>query len=328
LSTVYGPVPSWRFGRSLGIDVIAPPKKCTFNCIYCQLGRTKIHITGPEELDEPPIGVDRVLFDLEETMERINVDTVDIVTFSGTGEPTLNPELDKIAKEVKNRIKDVPLAILTNSSLLHRDNVRKNLSHFDLVVAKLDAGDDKTLQLINRPADGELDLETILSSIKRLKRGFEGDLALEVMLLSSEHGEVTNVEGKPLRRLLDAILDVKPNVVQLEIPYRPSSESFVKTPSRERINLISKGLAGALGEDKLWVYGLHDRRGKRVSWLTHKSLEREAINLLKRRPCRDADISASLGIGLAATRNLLKNLEEKNIIIAKISKDERYYSYR
>lgn len=71
MSTVYGPVPSWRFGRSLGIDVIAPPTKCTFNCIYCQLGITKIHITGPEELDEPLIRVDEVLFDLEETMEHI-----------------------------------------------------------------------------------------------------------------------------------------------------------------------------------------------------------------------------------------------------------------
>jgi wyosine [tRNA(Phe)-imidazoG37] synthetase (radical SAM superfamily) len=82
---IYGfwPVPSWRFGRSLGIDVLAPPKKCTFTCVYCQFGRTKIHLTGLEELDQPFIGVDQVLSDLEETLKRINVNTVDIVTYSG-----------------------------------------------------------------------------------------------------------------------------------------------------------------------------------------------------------------------------------------------------
>jgi wyosine [tRNA(Phe)-imidazoG37] synthetase (radical SAM superfamily) len=327
MSTVYGPVPSWRFGRSLGVDVLAPPKKCTFNCVYCQLGRTKIHLTGLEELDQPLIGVNQVLVDLEETLKRINVDTVDIVTFSGTGEPTLNPDLGNIAQAVKRRVSNVPLALLTNSSLLHRDQVRKNLSSFDLVVAKLDAGDDEALQLINRPADDALDCETILRSIKQLRSGFAGDLALEVMLLSSTHGEVTNVAGRPLRRLVDAILDVKPDVVQLEIPYRPPSEGFVKPPSQERIHLIAKELAGALGEDALWVYGLNDRRGTQVSWLTHASLERDAINLLKRRPCRDVDVAASLGIGLTAARTLLTNLEEKNSI-AKTSTDKRYYVSR
>ncbi len=327
MSTVYGPVPSWRLGRSLGIDVLAPPKKCTFNCVYCQLGQTKIHVRGPEALDDPLVDVEQVLRDLDETLQRLNLDTVDFVTFSGTGEPTLHPDLGAIAHAVKRRVNGVPLALLTNASLLHRRQLRPALSPFDLVVAKLDAGDDATLQAINRPADEALDCETLIQALKQFKSGFTGKLALEVMLLSSTHGQVTNVVGRPLQRLVDAILDVKPAVVQLDVPYRPPSESFVHTPSPERVQLIAKELAGVLGEDALWVYGLHDRRGAHVSWLHPVSLERAAINLLKRRPCRDVDVSASLGISLAAARTLLMALEAKNLIRTTL-KDQRYYVCR
>jgi len=101
MSTVYGPVPSWRLGRSLGIDVITPPKKCTFDCLYCQLGRTKIHVSKPEMIREPLASINKVSTDLENVLKRIDLNTVDIVTFSGAGEPTLNPRLGEIADEVK-----------------------------------------------------------------------------------------------------------------------------------------------------------------------------------------------------------------------------------
>lgn len=320
-------MPSWRFGRSLGIDVITPPKKCTFNCVYCQLGKTEVHVSGPEMLREPPVDADRVLEDLEEVLKRLDLNTVDIVTFSGTGEPTLNPELGEIAKKVKRRIRNIPLAILTNSSLFYRSDVRENLSWFDLIVAKLDAGDGETFRLINRPADEKLDVETIVDSIKRLRKEVKAALALEVMLLSSKDGQVTNVSDKPLRNLLDAILDVKPDVVQLEVPYRPPSESFVQTPPQEKIRLISDELSKALGRDKVWVYGLHDKRGKGVTWLLHESLEREVAELLKRRPCRSIDVSKSLGIDLSVAQSLLEKMRKKHTIVVKTSRGEEYYCY-
>ncbi len=328
MSTVYGPVPSWRFGRSLGIDAITPPKKCTFNCVYCQLGKTRVHIPKPEMLGGPPVDAERVLKDLKGVLKRLDLKTIDIVTFSGTGEPTLNLKLEDIAKKVKASIDDTPMAILTNSSLFYRDDIRKNLVQFDVIVAKLDIGDDETLRLINRPADEGLDTETIIDSIKRLKTEVRGTVALEVMLLRSEDGKITNVEGKHLRNLLDAILDVKPDLVQLEVPYRPPSESFVKSPSQEKVRLIVKELSEALGENRLWAYGLHDRRGKPVTWLTHVSLERETLNLLERRPCRVVDVSASLGIESSTAWDLLRRLEEKGLVVAEISKGERYYSHR
>ena len=326
LSTVYGPVPSWRFGRSLGVDVVLPPKKCTFNCIYCQLGRTRRHVAGPEELGEAPVDVERVVDDLDRVMKRLDMTTIDVVTFSGTGEPTLNLRLGEIAKEVKKKVGSLPLIILTNSSLFHRKDVRKNLSRFDLVVAKLDAGDDETFRLINRPADENLKIETILDSIKKLRKEIKGALALEVMLLRSEDGRITNVDGRPLRNLTNAILSLEPDHVQLEVPYRPPSESFVKPPPQEKIKLIFNELSGILSEERLLVYGLHDKRGRRVTWLSHEALEREIAELLERRPCRSTEISTSLGIDPSATKKLLQAMTRKGILTVKVMDGEEYYS--
>lgn len=325
MSTVYGPVPSWRFGRSLGIDVITQPKKCTFDCLYCQLGRTKVHVSEPEMIREPLASINKVSTDLENVLKRIDLNTVDIVTFSGVGEPTLNPRLGEIADEVKIRIGGLPMAILTNSSLFYRDDVRRNLSKFRMVVAKLDAGDDETFRLVNRPADKKLDIETIVEFIKKLKDEIEGLLALEVMLLQTENGKVTNIKGKPLRNLIDAVLDVNPDVVQLEVPYRPPSESFVKPPPKSRIETISKELSETLGKEKLWVYGQHDRRKKRVTWLRHESLEKEVLTLLERRPCRAVDISLSLGIDLFTAQRLLKTLEKNRQVIIRVIEEEKFY---
>jgi len=287
-----------------------------------------MHVSGPEMLSEPFVDVNKVVGDLDEVLKRLDLDSVDIVTFSGTGEPTLNLGLGKIAKEVKKRVGSLPLAILTNSSLFHRRDVRKNLSRFDLIVAKLDAGDDETFRLINRPADKKTDIETIVDSIKKLKKAVKGTVALEVMLLRSEDGYVTNVDGKPLGKLLDTILDVKPDQVQLEVPYRPPSEGFVKPPSLEKIEPILDELSKALGEDKLWVYGVHDKRGMTVNWLLHESIEREVVELLKRRPCRLADVSASLGIDHNTAQKIIRRLEKRNLIVTKVSNGEKYYSYR
>jgi wyosine [tRNA(Phe)-imidazoG37] synthetase (radical SAM superfamily) len=326
LSTVYGPVPSWRLGRSLGIDVLLPPKKCTFNCVYCQLGKTTVGVSGPEMLGETLVDVNEVIDDLDKILKRLDLDTVDVVTFSGTGEPTLNPRLGKIAQAVKERLSNLPLAVLTNSSLLHRVDVRQNLSQFDIVVAKLDAGDDATFRAINRPVDNTLQIERIVESIKRLKKVVRGTIALQVMLIHSEDGNITNVMGKSLRNLIDAIVDAHPDQVQFEVPYRPPSESIVKPPSKERVKQIFTELSSVFGENKLWVYGLHDKRGRRVTWLSHESLENEIIEMLKRRPCRIIDVSASLGIDISMAENLLRKLGKNQLIIAKIVEGEKYFS--
>ena len=310
MSTVYGPVPSRRFGRSLGVDVITPPKKCTFDCVYCQLGRAKIHVSTPENLQDSVPLPERILSDLNNVLTRIDLRTVDIVTFSGNGEPTLNLGLGVIAQRVKARIGELPMAILTNSSLLHQRDVRRSLSTFDIVVAKLDAADNVALRQINRPADMKLDVETIIDRLRRLKKEINGALALETMLMESVDGRITNVKGKHLKNLADAISSIQPDIVQLEVPYRSSSESYVKQPTEQELRLVSDRISEVLGEERLWVYGKHDRRGKKVRWSEHKSLQEEVLELLERRPCSIVDVSKSLGIDVGSARGVLEGLEK------------------
>lgn len=325
MSTVYGPVPSWRFGRSLGVDVITPPKKCTFNCVYCQLGETKKYVSTPENLQDSVPCPERILSDLANVMTRIDLTTVDIVTFSGNGEPTLNLNLGVIAKRIKARIGNLPMAILTNSSLLHRKDVRRSLSTFDMLVAKLDAGDNEVLEQINRPSDKQLDLGTIIDCIRQLKKGARGTLALEVMLMESVDGRITNVKGRHLENLVDAISSIQPDIVQLEVPYRPPSEIYVKQPTKEEVSLVSHRISQVLGEGRLWVYGIHDRRGEKVRWLEHKSLEEDVMELLKRRPCSAIDVSTSFGIDAASAKGVLEGLEKTGKVATVKVKEKKFY---
>ena len=325
MSSVYGPVPSWRFGRSLGVDVITPPKKCTFSCVYCQLGMTKNHVSSPENLQDSVPCPERILSDLENVLTKIDLETVDIVTFSGNGEPTLNLDLGVIAQRIKARIGKLPMAILTNSSLLHRRDVRRSLSTFDMVVAKLDAGDDETFRQINRPADKQLDLGTIIDCIRQLKKDIRGTLALEVMLMESVDGRITNVKGRHLENLADAISSIQPDIVQLEVPYRPPSESYVKQPTKEEVSLVSHRISQVLGEGRLWVYGIHDRRGEKVRWLEHKSLEEDVMELLRRRPCSAIDVSTSFGIDVGSARGILEGLEKTGKVGTVKVKEEKFY---
>ncbi|TFG27109.1 hypothetical protein EU528_13420 [Candidatus Thorarchaeota archaeon] len=100
----YGPVPSWRYGRSFGVDVTSPPKKCTYNCVYCQLGFTKEHVTSPESIIDSLPPTNDIVNEVSLTIERLDIETIDVITFSGTGEPTLNLDIDKILFEIKSRV--------------------------------------------------------------------------------------------------------------------------------------------------------------------------------------------------------------------------------
>ena len=123
-------------------------------------------------------------------------------------------------------------------------------------------------------------------------------------------------------------METNPDQVQLEVPYRPPSESYVKPPPQRRIKFVANELSKVLGEDKLWVYGLHDKRGKSITWLLHKNLKEELLELLKRRPCQIQDISASLGISPSTVRGLLDKLGELRLVVTETSEGETYYSYR
>ena len=135
MKTVYGPVPSWRLGRSFGIDVIARGKTCSFDCIYCQLDQTKYKTCKLQEF----INVKRLEKDLSKVIEKVEAD---YITFSGMGEPTLASNLGQAIDLIRG-FTDIPIAILTNSSVFYRKEVRKNLYKLDFIVAKLDAPNER-----------------------------------------------------------------------------------------------------------------------------------------------------------------------------------------
>ena len=157
---IYGPVPSWRLGSSLGIDLLSQKEKiCNFDCVYCQLDLTIKHMVDR-----------RIYIPIEKVIEELKIlpdARIDYVTFSGRGEPTLAENLGQAIKAIK-LIRREPIAVLTNSSLMGLEEVRRELALADFVVAKLDACTPKSLQEINRPAKG-IEFGNILKGIKELK---------------------------------------------------------------------------------------------------------------------------------------------------------------
>jgi wyosine [tRNA(Phe)-imidazoG37] synthetase (radical SAM superfamily) len=201
---VYGPVPSWRLGRSLGIDLISRPKTCSFDCIYCQLGPTRHRTTRREEF----VPTDRVVDELEALPPL----ELDVVTFSGTGEPTLAANLGETIVQVKRRLR-WPVAVLTNSSLLSDAGVRAELCLADVVVAKLDAPDEDLFRAINRPVSG-IGFESVLEGLRQFRADYRGRLAIQVMLCRQNQDHAAPIAG--------LIAGLRPDEVQLNTPLRPS----------------------------------------------------------------------------------------------------------
>ena len=171
---IYGPVPSWRLGSSLGIDPISDKDKiCTFDCIYCQLGKT-YKFTAERKVYIP---ADKIIDEINSLPEI----KIDYITFSGAGEPTLAANLGKMIESVRLLRKE-KIAVITNSSLMNRPDVRNDLMLSDFVLAKLDSCSQKTLDLINRPMK-QITFNSILDGIKQFKLSYKGKFALQIMFV-------------------------------------------------------------------------------------------------------------------------------------------------
>jgi wyosine [tRNA(Phe)-imidazoG37] synthetase (radical SAM superfamily) len=207
-SVIYGPVPSWRLGRSLGVDLLpAGGKTCSFDCIYCQLGRTARRLT--QRVEFVPLATVRW------ELEGVRGVVADYVTFSGIGEPTLAGNLGE-AIHLARAILGLPVAVLTNSSLMTREDVRQDLACADIVVASLDAPNEQLFRRINRPV-AALRLEDILRGIDLFEAEYGGVLALEMMFVKA---------NKALAAEMAAIArELAPDEVQINTPLRPCAVS-------------------------------------------------------------------------------------------------------
>jgi wyosine [tRNA(Phe)-imidazoG37] synthetase (radical SAM superfamily) len=217
---LYGPIDSRRLGRSLGINLLpSDTKLCSFDCAYCQYGRTGVKTLSPERKDLPSL--EQVLDAVEKGLQaHANIDTL---TFSGNGEPTLHPDFPAIVSGVR-RLRDelrpdVKLAILSNSTAAHLPHVRDALELFDAPIMKLDAGDARTLDAINRPAAG-VKLEHIVEGLK----GIPG-LVIQSVLVD---GRVSNARGKAFDTWLAALSEIRPAQVQIYSTDRPVPDAGVE----------------------------------------------------------------------------------------------------
>jgi len=322
MGVVYGPVLSWRFGSSLGIDLISGSKVCTFDCIYCQLGRTVLKVSKPGDFRNY-VKAEKVVKELEDFINKIDFNSVDVVTFSGSGEPTLNPELGKIVEHVKDIVGEKPLVILTNSSLFYLRKVREALSKIDIVSAKLDAGDEKAFEIINRSYLEKLSINKVIGYIKEFKSIYDGKLMIQTMFLNTTLG-FTNSEGEHFEKLIDAYLKIEPDVIQVDTPYRPGGEKFVKPVSIEKLKNIGDVLANYFPRDNIWVFGLHDKSRKKIVWKRkeHKSI---ILDTLKRRPLRLVDIANLLNVSSEEAYKIVEQLKKDELIKEKILQGEVYY---
>jgi len=208
---VYGPVPSRRLGLSLGLNII-PKKTCTLNCIYCQCGRTT-RLTVAR----------RPFFPVKEIIAQVRAAVkgrrIDYLTFSGEGEPTLNQDIGKIIRLLKKEF-PIPIAVITNSTLLSDPQVRQNLYPADLVVPTLAAADQETFAHLNRPHP-RLSIDKIATGLKRFRRYFSGKIWLEIML-------VKNINDSPehLMKLRRLAYEINPDRIQLNTVVRPPAEPF------------------------------------------------------------------------------------------------------
>ena len=222
---VYGPVHSWRLGMSLGIDPISTEKKvCNFNCIYCQLGNNGI------------LSNERKVFvDTDSIIKEIDMfpaEGIDYYTFSGRGEPTLAKNLGEMIEAVKkDRAKKV--AVITNSALICNDDVRRELALSDLVIAKLDACDDVSLNKVSRP-EKNVQFDSIVEGLKEFRKVFKGKLALQIMFV--EDNQFISEEIAEFAR------QINPDEIQINTPLRPSGVKPLDEKAIEGLKLQFSGM--------------------------------------------------------------------------------------
>jgi len=289
---LYGPVPSRRLGRSLGVDIV-PFKLCSLDCIYCQLGSTT------EETIERKsyVPVKAVLAELKAELAKGL--EADFVSISGSGEPTLNSRLGELIEGIK-KITDIPVAILTNGTLFYRPDVRSDCVKADVVLPSLDAGDEQIFQKINRPHK-DISIKKLIDGLSEFRKEFTGQIWLEVFLvegLNTDIGQITKIKA--------AIDRIRPDKVQLNTAVRPTANTNIKRLKAEKLQAIATQI-GPKCEIVADFPPCH--QGKYI-----ESKSKDVLSMLKRRPCSLNDICLGLGIKPNEALKSISHLQQQGLI--------------
>lgn len=318
---VYGPILSRRLGRSLGIDVIkntGSKKNCNYDCIYCQLGHVELKLESPEDVKEAVTPEE-----VSESFDKFykDVEGLDYITFSGTCEPSLNLSLGEMIRKVRE-ISGIPVCVITNSSLVGRKDVRKNLAQADLVVATLVSGYENTWRRIHRPAPG-IEFQEIIEGLRELAKADDGKkIALEVMFLDHETGEPLNSTDEEVENLIKTIRYICPDEIEVLTVSRPPAEKWVKPVSEERLREIADRFISEFGTEKV---RLVLKGKKKKAKVLHRDLEEEVYALLLRRPCTFEQTWQGLSTDPESLRPVLEKLLSEGKIEEIGSKNREYY---
>lgn len=308
-NVIFGPVPSRRFGKSLGIDLFPDNKTCSFNCIYCEVGAGK-----PIEKLEKFISVDKVMEPLFVYLEENQNDLPDFITFAGSGEPTLHPEIDKIIDAIKE-ITDIPVVVLSNGSFFDKPEYRKKVLNCDFLVPSLDAGTELTYLKINRPYRS-FKFKNLINGLIEMKKEFKGTYILEILLVGGLN--TTEKEFLEMKKYVELI---NPDFVQINSVFRPPAVEGVRPAKDEEKNRFAE----LIGNKAVMVQ--YYKRKKTSSHLKGKLLEKAILKTIKIRPCTFNELESSLSAEKDEMKNIVDTLINTNIISKKEFNSEIYLEF-
>ncbi len=304
---IFGPVPSRRLGMSLGVDLV-PHKVCSLDCVYCECGATTKLTTDRKEY----ILFRKVTAELTDFFEK-NPDP-DYITFSGAGEPTLNSRIGDVLTFIKQLRSNIPVAVLTNGTLLYLPEVRNEIMNADLVLPSLDAAITGDFQRINRPAS-KLDIDTYINGIVDFRKDFKGEMWLEVLIIPEYNDDNENIQ-----RLREAILRINPDKVQLNTLDRPGTLTNIRAATIPEL----KHILDVWNLPNAEIIAPVPQRKDIVAY--RKDTETAILETIARRPCTLDDLHKILGLHVNELNKYLGVLEdEKKIESVKL---ERGFFYR
>lgn len=292
---LFGPVPSRRLGISLGIDLV-PKKICTLDCVYCEVGKTTQLTTERKEY----VKLNKIKEELNHFF--LNNPDPDYLTLSGSGEPTLNIHTGEIIEYLKEIKPNLPIAVITNGTLLSDKSVRKELMRADVVLPSLDAISQETFNKINRPAPN-LNIEEYIQGLIDFKKEFNGEIWLEIFILPGY-----NDSKEELIKMKELLKLIKPNLIQLNTLDRPGTIDGIRAATEEELNNI----IDYLGLENIQIISKVKNRKNILSY--RKDIESTILETISRRPCTPEDLSIILGLHINELNKYLGTLIKDNKI--------------
>jgi wyosine [tRNA(Phe)-imidazoG37] synthetase (radical SAM superfamily) len=301
---LYGPVPSRRLGRSLGIDLV-PRKICTYDCIYCQIGST----TKKALVRKEYVPVQEILDELECVLKEKG-SSIDYLSLSGSGEPTLHSQIGLIIERVKT-LTSIPVAVITNGSLLYREEVRQDLLHADIVLPSLDAVSPEVFLKINRPHP-DFSIEKVIEGMVAFRKIYQGKIWLEILFCKG----INDGQGE-LWVMKDVIDRIKPDEIHLNTVVRPPSVRWVAPLDQKQMEEIR-----AFFGEKASIISEFNRH---PSLISERDIREEILKILERRPLSRSDLSKGMGIQENELDKYIKPLVQERRIQTRLFGDSIYY---